>query len=183
MHILHTLNRNKFEEDQPILIFSAHPPDTHIHTHAYATSHMVSQLDKHPVWRPPSAIGETVTTEQTILRQSKRIGSPLANRQTGLSLEPVKARLQMAIIVFLMSLRCSNGVHPLMVGQSSILPRKLETCIHTESARMGQAPLHLLHSQETQSISNSINVLTHAETEECKTWLTSILPLCSTQVM
>lgn len=61
-----------------------------LHKHTHATSDTASQLDKHPVWRPPSAIGETVTTEQTILRQSKRSRSSPANRQTRLSLERVK---------------------------------------------------------------------------------------------
>lgn len=45
----------------------------------------VSQLGKHPVWGPPSAAGETVTTKQTHLeplRQIKHSKSFPSNKQT-----------------------------------------------------------------------------------------------------
>lgn len=93
MHIVYVHQTEiKSNEIQSIPMFL----HQHTHTHVHVTSNMVSQLDKHPVWRLPSAIGEPVTTEQTILRQSKRSRSSPANMQTRLSLERVKARLQRA---------------------------------------------------------------------------------------
>lgn len=64
-----------------------------LHTHTHTPPNGVSQLDKHPVWRPPSATGETVTTEQTHLDslwQIKHGSDSPANTLTHFSLVRVK---------------------------------------------------------------------------------------------
>lgn len=125
------------------------------HTRTCATSNAVSQLDKHPVCRPPSAIGETVTTEQTILWQSKWSRSSPANSAL------IRTRKSLSVaMVSLVSLWCLYNPCSLLLSLQEWL-QVSDTGSHATQKATDTVPAQKLHGWgrhwQTAGLSHSSN--------------------------